>query len=148
MAALSNYEQIPSEWLLSPPAYERDQHYAHETLTLLRRFLLDYPDDQLAGRARRMAVEVTHLLAAHEMYVARFYYDRDHPMAAAGRLRTLLRSYPGSGFESEALYLLGETYLRLSDSSRARRAFRELVKRYPNAEQAGDARDQLSGLGG
>ena len=64
-------------------------------------------------------------------------YAQSHPggpaplRAAAGRLRTLLRSYPGSSREEEALLLLGDTYLELDDRPRARRAFQELVQRFP-----------------
>jgi outer membrane protein assembly factor BamD len=144
MAARANYEQIPSEWLLSPPAYERDQHYAQETLRLLRRFMLDFPEDALVPRAQRMAAESVKLLAAHELYVANFYLDRDHPRAAAGRLNTLLRSYPGSRFEPEALYRLGESYDRMEDFTHAQSAYQQLVKQYPNDDLAEDARDRLA----
>jgi outer membrane protein assembly factor BamD len=148
MAALANYKQIPSEWLLSPPAYERDQHYAQESLRFLRRFVLDFPDDQLVPRAQRMAQRVVELLASHELYVAAFYLDRGHPRAAAGRLNTLLRSYPGSSHDAEALYLLGRSYMQMQDPKGARRAWKELVGRYPSDRYAGKARDQLSDLGG
>lgn len=147
MVARSHVEQIPSEWLLSPPSHERDQYYAAESLRLLRRFLLDFPEDPLVPRARHMAEDAVRLLAAHELYVAGFYFDRDHPKAAAGRLRTLLRSYPGSEVEAEALYLLGESYLELRDPKRARRAFLQLVERYPGGEFADDARERLAELG-
>jgi outer membrane protein assembly factor BamD len=148
MAANANYKQIPSEWLLSPPAHERDQRYAQESLRLLRRFVLDFPDDELVPRAQHMAEKAVHLLAAHEMYVAKFYFDRSLPRAAAGRLNTLLRSYPGSGFDGEALYLLGESYLKMKDDRGARRAFKELLARYPQHERAEKAKDELQELGG
>jgi outer membrane protein assembly factor BamD len=148
MAANANYKQIPSEWLLSPPAYERDQRYAQESLRLLRRFVLDFPDDELVGRAQHMAGRAVDLLAAHEMYVAKFYFDRSLPRAAAGRLNTLLRSYPGSKFDGDALYLLGKCYLDMKDDRGARRAFKELLARYPKHDRADAARDKLSELGG
>jgi outer membrane protein assembly factor BamD len=142
-AALANFEQIPSEWLLSPPAYERDQRFAQESLRLLRRFMLDFPDDALVPRAQRMAADAVRLLAAHELYVANFYFDRDHPRAAAGRLNTLLRSYPGSGLEPEALYLLGRSYQAMNDTKGARLAFQELIQRFPNDDYASKARKRL-----
>ncbi|HMI92077.1 MAG TPA: outer membrane protein assembly factor BamD [Polyangiales bacterium] len=148
MAALAHFEQIPSDWLLAPPAFERDQHYAQESLRLLRRFMLDFPEDPLMPRARRMAEQAVRLLAAHELYVADFYLSREHPKAAAGRLNTLLRSYPGSGFEPEALYLLGESYVQMEDAKSARRAFQELVTRFPNDDYANKARNALGELGG
>jgi outer membrane protein assembly factor BamD len=148
MAASANFEQIPSEWLLSPPAHERDLHYADESLRLLRRMMLDFPDDPLVERAQRLAERAVKLLAAHELYVARFYLDREYPRAAAGRLNTLLRSYPGTGFDAEALYMLGESYLLMSDRDNARRAFERLIARYPKDAHSQQARGQLSELGG
>jgi outer membrane protein assembly factor BamD len=136
MAARANFAQIPSEWLLSPPAYERDLHYADESLRLLRRMVLDFPDDSLVPRAQRLAEQAIKLLAAHELYVARFYLDREYPRAAAGRLNTLLRSYPGSGYDAEALYMLGESYQMMRDLKGAHQAFERLITRFPNDQYA------------
>ena len=148
MASLAHFEQIPSDWLLAPPAYERDQHFAQESLRLLRRFMLDFPDDPLMPRARRMAETAVRLLAAHELYVADFYLAREYPRAAAGRLNTLLRSYPGSGYEPQALFMLGESYVEMEDTKAARRAFQELLTRFPNDDYASQARSALGELGG
>jgi outer membrane protein assembly factor BamD len=147
MVARSNYEQIPSEWLLSPPTYEREQRFTQDTLRLLRRFLLDFPDDPLVPKARRMADRAVKLLAAHELYVAGFYLDRDRPHAAIGRLRTLLNTYPGSGYEPRAMLLLGETFLEMQDRAEARKSFESLAKQFPKSEEAASARDHLQGLG-
>jgi outer membrane protein assembly factor BamD len=95
-----------------------------------------------------MAQDAIRLLAAHEMYVARFYLDGDHPLAAIGRLRTLITTYPSSGFEPEALLLLGETFLDLHDSDQAKRAFQEVTQRYPGSEHATPAKRHLAALGG
>jgi len=146
--ALSHYEQIPSEWWLTPPSHERDQHYTQEAMRLLRRFLLDHPGDPQVPRAQRLAEDAVRMLAAHELYVADFYLSRERPMAAIGRLRTLVQSYPGSEFETEALHMLGETYLSVNDPARARKAFKQLVDRFPQSSEAGEARDQLASLGG
>jgi outer membrane protein assembly factor BamD len=94
-----------------------------------------------------MAKQAIELLARHELYAARFYYDRDHPEAAAGRLHTLLRAYPGNRYEAEALHLLAETYLELHDRPRARRALQELIARHPGDDYAESARDALADLG-
>ena len=147
MVARSNYEQIPSEWFLSPPTHEREQHYTRESLRLLRRFVVDFPHDPLVGRANKMAHHAIRLLAAHELYVARFYLRRDHPQAAIGRLRTLITAYPTSGLEPEALLLLGETYVELKNWSEARKAYAELTQRYPKSPEYEEARDRLRKLG-
>lgn len=123
--AQSYYEQIPSEWLLTPPTYERDQAPAQQTLHSLQRFISDFPKDPYIPRAKRMAKEALDLLAQHELYVARFYLDRDKAEAAAARLRTLLQSYPLCSVEPEAMLLLGDTYLELKNVKRAQKTFKD-----------------------
>jgi TolA-binding protein len=44
--------------------------------------------------------------------------------------------------------LLGESYMRMEDPKGARRAWKELVERYPKDRYAGRARDELVDLGG
>jgi outer membrane protein assembly factor BamD len=148
MVALSNYQQIPGEWFLSPSTYEREQHYTRESLRLLSRFVVDYPHDPLVPRANRMAHHAIRLLAAHELYVARFYLRRDHPQAAIGRLRTLITAYPTSGYEPEALLLLGDTYLELKNWAEAKKAYAELTQRFPKSAEVESARNRLQRLGG
>jgi outer membrane protein assembly factor BamD len=148
MVALCNYEEIPSDWLVTPPTYEREQRNTHDALRLLRRFIVDFPNDPLVGKAQHMAKRAIRLLAAHELYVAKFYLRDDHPIAAIGRLRTLITTYPTSGFEPEALVMLGEIYLDLRDPEQAKRAFREVTTRYPRSAYLPAAKDHLVKLGG
>lgn len=143
----ANYAQMPSEWLLSPPAYERDQRFTHDAVRLLRRFILDFPAHPLVGKAQEMVGDCIRMLAAHELYVANFYFEREVPEAAVGRLETLLRSYAGSGYEAEALLLLGRSYAQLSQNAQAKEAYLELLSRYPDSEEAPQARKWVSALG-
>ncbi|MEM9071904.1 MAG: outer membrane protein assembly factor BamD [Myxococcota bacterium] len=146
--AESHFEQIPSEWLLSPPTHERDQRPVHEALRQLRRFVLDFPENDQLADAQRMVEKCLRVLAKHELYAARFYLRRDAYSAVVLRLRTLISTYQGSGVESEALLMLGETYIEMGDRPQARQAFQELVEQYPESDEAPEARSQLSRLGG
>ena len=146
--AESHFRQIPDEWLLSPPAHERDQGPTKEALRQLRRFILDFPEDSRVDEAQEMVKRALTLLARHELYVAEFYLERDEPRAAVGRLRTLLVAYEGSGVEPEAWLMLGRTYLELRDRPKARQAFQELIQRYPQSGHATQARSYLDELGG
>ncbi|MAQ19112.1 MAG: hypothetical protein CMN30_30475 [Sandaracinus sp.] len=145
--AEAHFQQIPSEWLLSPPSHERDQQPTQEALRQLRRYVLDFPEAERVGEARQMIEKALRILAAHELYVARFYLRRDAYPAVINRCRTMLSSYDGSGLEAEALLLMGETYLEMADREQARRAFQEIVDRYPEADEADDARSHLRTLG-
>src|SRR5204862_1283820 len=75
-------------------------------------------------------------LVDHEVYVARFYLDRDHPKAAAMRIEGAIRRYPGSGREPELLVTLGQTYLHMGDPARARDTFERVVREFHGVEQA------------
>lgn len=137
------FRQIPSEFFLSPPPHERDQTPTRNALRQLRRFLLDHPDTEYAAEARTMVASALALLARHELYVANFYLGRDRPLAAVGRLRVLLDVYEGSGIEPEALLLLGRVYLHMREVRDARRAFEELIERFPESGYAEQAREFL-----
>lgn len=147
-AAESQYEQIPSEWFMSPPTHERDMRAARDALRDLRRYLLDYPYDENSEPAIKMEKRTLELLARHELYVADFYLQREHPKAAINRLFGLLRSYEGSGLEPEAMLLMGRTQLMLKDRPSAHATFRELIARYPESGSAVQAERFLAETGG
>jgi outer membrane protein assembly factor BamD len=147
-AAQSQYEQIPNEWFLSPPAYERDLRAARDALKDLRRYLLDFPDDRNVAEAQVMEKKTLALLAKHELYVADFYLIREQPKAAIGRLQDLLRSYEGSGYEPQALLLMGRTQLFMKDKAAAHDTFRTLIARYPESGSAVQAERYLADTGG
>ncbi len=146
--AESHFEQIPSEWLLSPPNHERDQQPANEALEQLRRYLLDFPSDSedRIEAAEDMVKKSLGVLAEHELYVARFYLRREAYAAVVMRLRTVLNRYDGSGYEPQALMMLGQAYEELEDVARARDAYDELVARYADSDEAGAAQGRLSAL--
>jgi outer membrane protein assembly factor BamD len=147
-AAESQFEQIPSEWFMSPPAYERDMRAARDALKDLRRYLLDFPYDENVDKAAKMEKKTLELLAKHELYVADFYLTRDHPEAAIHRLTGLLQTYEGSGYEPQAMLLMGRTLLMLKDRPRAHATFRELIARYPQSGSAVQAERFLAETGG
>jgi outer membrane protein assembly factor BamD len=147
-AAEAQFKQIPEDWFLSPPAHERDLRAARDALRDLRRFLLDFPADARVPEAAKMEQQSLQLLAKHELYVAGFYLDRDYPEAAVVRLNALLGAYEGSGFEPEALLMMGRTQLMLKDRTSAHATFRELIARYPKTGSAVQAERFLAETGG
>ena len=141
--ALSFFEQMPDDVWIFPPAYERDLARARDAERELRFFLNRYGDDEYGPRARRLLRLVRRRLADHELYVARFYLDRQNPRAAARRLVGLLQDYPGLGLGPQALFLLARSYLELGDTDRARAALDDLIRNHPESSLAEDARDYL-----
>jgi outer membrane protein assembly factor BamD len=141
------YNQIPSGWFMTPPTHERDQSAARDALIQLRRFVVDYPDDQRVPDANKLMEKCMSVLAAHEFYVARFYLKREAYRGVISRLKGLLASYPGSGVEPRALLLLGQVYLKTDEVEAARDALNEIVQRFPESGEAKRARVLLSKIG-
>ncbi len=141
------YKQLPGDFWMFPPGYEKDQSATEDAATELKSFLDKYPDSPYRDRAKEIIKEVGKRLADHEWYVARYYWDRGKPMGTVLRLRRLLEQYRGVGYDEEALWLLGRAYVAVDMRERARTAWTELVDKYPKSDRAGDARSALGSLG-
>ncbi len=134
------YKEIPTEWFLVPPAYEKDQGPVHDALRELSAFVDEYGDSPYLDQAKKLVSDCLKRLADHELYVANFYLDRDKPQATISRLEYLIKQYPGSNREPEVLLLLGRTYLKMEKPLEAKRTFERLVVTHPNDFHAAKAR--------
>jgi outer membrane protein assembly factor BamD len=141
------YNQIPGGWFMTPPTHQRDQSAARDALIQLRRFVVDFPDDQRVPDANKLMDKCMSLLAEHELYVARFYLKRKAYRGVISRLKGLVAAYPGSGVEAEALLLLGEVYLKTKEVDAARDTLQEIVQRFPATGEAKQARSLLRKIG-
>lgn len=141
------YKQLPSDFWLLPPSYEKDQSATEDAATELKSFLNKYPDSPYRERAQEIVKQVGKRLADHEWYVARYYWDRGKPMGTVLRLRRLLEQYRGVGYDEEALWLLGRAYVAVDMPDRARTTWTELVKKHPTSARASEARSALASLG-
>jgi outer membrane protein assembly factor BamD len=75
-------------------------------------------------------------LAEHEFEVAKFYVRTKKPDSAVQRLLHLMRTYPGSAFEADALVILTEvSYASPKMKSAAKEYFDELSARFPDNKE-------------
>ncbi len=140
------YKQLPGDFWLFPPSYEKDQSSTEDAANELKSFLDKYPDSPYRDKAKDILVKVGKKLADHEWYVAKYYWDRNKPMGTVLRLRRLLERYRGVGYDEEALWLLGRAYVAVDMRDRAKRTWQELVTKYPKSDRAGEARSALASL--
>ncbi len=145
--SVSYYEQLPSDWFLVPPAYEKDLASTEEAMGALKRFLELYPNSQFSEEIAEKLATVRQRLADHEFYVATFYLQREKPRAAAMRLEYLLEAYPGAGFDQEALFLLGKAYVLIKDVPRAVASWNKLIEQYPDHPLARQAVNYIQRFG-
>lgn len=123
-------QDMPSDWALVPPSYEKDQTAVRDAHRELSDFIDKYPDTKYLKDAKRLHREVMARLIDHEIYVARFYLDGGHPKAAILRIESALKHYPESGREAELLLVLGQTQLELGHAKTARGTFERVMKDY------------------
>lgn len=144
MAAAAAYMNAPQQsFFLFPPASQRDQSALREALLELEYYYDHYQGTQTVEYADALREDVLRRLLEHELYVARYYLDRDKPEAAIGRLEAAHARYPGIGLDAEVLFLLGITYLRMEEIELARSTFSELQSQHPNHHHGKQARIYL-----
>lgn len=127
--------EMPDDFFLLPPAYEKDQSAVRDALRELNDFLDKYPESPHVAKGKEYRREVLRRLIEHEVYVARFYLDQKQPKAAVLRLEGALRRYPDSGREAELLLALGETELQMGNARRAKQTFQRVVKDFGSAHE-------------
>lgn len=142
--AEAQYSQISESFLL-PSADERDQAVIIDAFKELKSYVHDYPNAKESQKIRELLADVTARLMRHELYVARFYLQRDNFEAAVLRVQYAMRTFAGgpslrdptgdidSGLEAEALLLLGEVYLKMHKFGDARESFNVLLKDFPRS---------------
>lgn len=134
--------------VFQPPLEERDLSTVRAAHTSLQAFLADFPDYHRRVELDYMLQVVTGVLVRHELYVARFYLDRDEYPPAIERVSYALDRYRQSGLEAEAVTLMGETYLKMRDTPKAVAAFQRVLREYPRSPFVVPASEYLEFLGG
>ncbi len=142
-AAMTHYKEIPSDFFLLPSAAEKDQTEVKAALRAMNDFIRTYPDSEHKAKAQQTVDDTRRRLAAHEMYVARFYASRERWKAVVARLENVIAQYPGLGFDEEALFELHDACLRLDDKEKAKKALEEIIQRMPGTPAAAKAKSLL-----
>ena len=155
--AEAQYRQISESFLL-PTADERDQAVILDAFKELKGFVHDYPNAKDSEKIRELLADVTARLMRHELYVARFYLQRDNFEAAVLRIQYAMRNFAGgpqlrggaivdgvdSGLEAEALLVLGKVYLKMKKYPEARDSFSAILRDYPKSPLTAQATNFLT----
>jgi len=146
---LAFYQDKPSDSWLLPPSYEKDQSPIRSALDALQRFVISYPKSEYVPKARDLINVCRDRLAAHDRYVADFYWKRNAWKGAAGRFLSLADTYgdlDGGRLRGEALWRAGEAYRNLGDKGSERKTLQRLVQEAPRNEHRGEAEARLRTL--
>jgi outer membrane protein assembly factor BamD len=160
------HKEIPSEWFLVPPAYEKDQGPVRDALRELSAFLSEYADSPHADKAKKLEEDCVRRLADHELYVADFYLKKKRPQAAiarleglahgdflpklpaesgaaTGRLGQVAHDYLRTHLEARVLLQLARTQLVMSRYDEARASCDQIIAAHGGEPQARPARELL-----
>ena len=114
---------------------DRDPNPNRTALKEFQKLLQKYPKSIYEEDASRKIAICIDRSAEYELYVALFYYKKGSYLAAIGRLEKLVKDYPGSSAEKDALYYTGVSYADRGDREQALNAFDTLVKKYPSMQR-------------
>ncbi len=87
---------------------DRDQQPTISAIQTFGRLVEMYPRSQYTAAGHARIAEAMNILAGHEFYVGKFYYERKDYAAAVGRFMGLLKYYPNSGYHQQALNYIAE----------------------------------------
>lgn len=143
----SYFEQIPADWWFMPPVAEKDQASIRMAISAYQDMLARFESGPMADLSREHLDACRRKLADHEIYVARFYFDREHYEASERRAEGILHDYAGLGLDEEALWIVGKSAFTRGDREAAGAALQRLVQQFPQCKRAAQARGLLDRLG-
>lgn len=87
-------------------------------------------------------------LAEVHYYLAECYYAEDRHLESVAEFQYVVREFPGSRLVAAAYLKSGLCYVALGERALAEKSFNELIEKYPDSEEARQARDELEKSGG
>jgi len=124
---LSFFKQIPDD-------SARDLTAAYKAIQAFSILNQKFPSSSYNEKAKELSSEARKRLAAHENYVANFYYQRQHYLSASYRYSSLLQDYSGFGYDEEALYRLAQSYYHIKMFGNAEDAAKRLLNKFPQTK--------------
>jgi outer membrane protein assembly factor BamD len=115
---------------------DRDQTLAKKAVAEFQALTNEFRDSQYAPDARAKIAQCRRQLADKELYIGTFYFNRGSYGAAIKRFETVLKEYPGSGSDDQALYYLGESLWELEQKTAAKPIFERLISQFPDSDVA------------
>jgi outer membrane protein assembly factor BamD len=122
-------------WTVSPDL-PRDQEYTEKTIEECTRLLEFFPRSPLAGEARTLITQARQKMAAKELRISRYYYDRGFYESAIIYLEHILQTYPEAEVIPETLLVLHDSYSRVGFRMEAEAVRRRLLEVFPDTPEA------------
>ena len=112
---------------------ERDPKAMRESFGAFKELVARFPQSKYAADAVDRIKYLTNAMAMHEVYVARYYYNRGAYVAAADRAAGSLVTYPQHPANEDALDIMVNSYDKLGLTVLRDDSRRVLEKTYPHS---------------
>ena len=126
LLGLCYYEQIVDE--------KKDLQSIENSKKIFSELIIKYPNTEFAIDAEFKLNLINDILAAKEMYVGRYYFDRKKWVAAINRFKYVINDYETTIYVQEALHRLVEIYYILGLESEAKKYANLLGYNYQSSE--------------
>ncbi len=113
---------------------DRDQKVTRQALAAYEELLRLYPTSPYAAESRGKIVEVTNLMAAHELVIGDFYLRFLNCPASIARLEDIREDFPSYENMERVYYTLGMSYELCDRDEEAESTFDDLQRRFPESE--------------
>jgi outer membrane protein assembly factor BamD len=110
---------------------ERDQQAAKDSYQSFRTLVELFPNSIYASDARQRITFIFNSLAAYEVHVARYYFNRGAYLAAINRAQQAIKGFEGAPATAEALVLMVQSYDKLGIHDLRDDAKRVLERSFP-----------------
>lgn len=126
-----------SFWIVSPDL-ARDQEFTEKTIEECTRLLEFFPRSELVGAARDLVAQARQKMAAKELRVGTYYYDRGLLESAIIYFENILQTYPEAEVAPQTLFVLHDSYSRVGFRAEADLVRQRLIELYPDSPQAAE----------
>ena len=126
LLAMNYYESIVDEKKDLKPLKEAKKYFNF--------IIKEYPDTDYALDGKYKLELIEDILAAKEIYIARYYIKKEKWIAAVNRLKFIVNNYGTTIFVEEALHRLVEIYYILGLEDEARKYAKTLGYNYQSGE--------------
>ena len=126
LLAMNYYESIVDEKKDLKPLTEAKKYFNF--------IIKEYPDTDYALDGKYKLELIDDILAAKEIYIARYYIKKEKWIAAVNRLKFIVNNYGTTIFVEEALHRLVEIYYILGLEDEARKYAKTLGYNYQSGE--------------
>jgi len=146
--AVCYHRRIPSDWIVVPPRFEKDQSMTRQAVRELAGFIRTFPTSPFAQDAKDKLKDARRILLNHELYVADYYTDKEQWLAVAWRLDAAIGEYAGLIGDPQLYWRRAHAFQNAGHKEDARRAFQSYLDVFPDGEMASVARDAMAVDGG